>query len=179
MHIGEWRRLLLVVLPAAVALGFVAALVATVLSPGSADEHPAGGAPRIGRDHWHATYRIFICGELQPNLPLWESGIHTHADGVIHIHPFVPWEEGDGARLVKFFEYGGGKLSQSEIRLPGSRETFRNGDRCPDGSGAVLQVFVNGEELSDWSDYIPHDGDHIDIVFGPRENFPGAGADAA
>ncbi len=179
MHIEEWRRLLVVVLPGAVAIGIVAALVATVLTPSGVDEGETRGAPRIGLDHWHATYQVFICGERQPNFPFWEGGVHTHDDGVIHIHPFVPSEEGDGARLVKFFEYGGGKLSQSEIRLPGSRETFRNGDRCHDGSGAVLQVFVNGEELSDWSDYIPHDGDHIDIVFGPRENFPGPGADAA
>jgi hypothetical protein len=76
----------------------------------------ATGAPRIN-DHWHATYQTFICGQRQPNFPTWEAseGVHTHADGVIHIHPFSVAGEGNGARLVKWFEYGGGKLTQTEM----------------------------------------------------------------
>jgi plastocyanin len=128
----------------------------------------ATGAPRIN-DHWHATYSVFICGQRQPNFPTWEGGVHTHADGVIHIHPFTPQEEGAGARLVKWFEYGGGKLTQTEMRMPGDRREFKNGDLCDDGSEAVLQVFVNGQKMSDWSRYIPQDGDQIRIVFGPEE----------
>ncbi len=132
----------------------------------------ATGAPRIGKDHWHATYQTFICGERQPNFPVWEGGVHTHADGVIHIHPFTPSEEGAGARLVKWFEYGGGKLTQSEMRIPGRRETYKNGDQCPDGSVGVLQMFVNGERLDNWSRYLPRDGDRVRIVFGPEEVAP-------
>jgi hypothetical protein len=30
-------------------------------------------------------------------------------------------------------------------------------------------VFVNGERLDDWSDYIPQDGDRIWVEFGPPE----------
>lgn len=132
----------------------------------------ATGAPRIGKDHWHATYQTFICGERQPNFPTWEAGVHTHADGIIHIHPFTPSEEGSGARLVKWFEYGGGKLTQTEMRMPGSRKDFKNGDPCPDGSTAVLQVFVNGQKMDDWSRFIPHDGDRVRILFGPEEKVP-------
>src|SRR5688500_3304374 len=41
------------------------------------------------RDHWHAAYGVYLCDTFQPPLtnerdPL---GIHTHGDGVIHIHP--------------------------------------------------------------------------------------------
>ena len=174
MNSGELRRLLIVVLPAAAAIALAVILVATVLGTGGAGEPtgPGRGAPRIGRHHWHATYQVFICGERQPNFPTWESGVHTHGDGVIHIHPFVPAEEGKGARLVKFFEYGGGKLTQSEMRMPGDRQTFRNGDKCPDGSEAVLQVIVNGEPLDDLNRYVPQDGDRIRIVFGPPEAAP-------
>jgi plastocyanin len=132
----------------------------------------AAGAPRIGKDHWHATYSVFICGQRQPNFPTWEAGVHTHGDGVIHIHPFVPAEEGAGARLVKWFEYGGGKLTQSEMRMPGDRTEYKNGDECDDGSEATLQVFVNGEKMDNWSRYIPHDGDRVRIVFGPIEGAP-------
>lgn len=129
----------------------------------------ATGAPRINEDHWHATYSVFICGEKQPNFPEWNAGVHTHADGIIHIHPFTPSEEGAGARLVKWFEYGGGKLTQSEMRMPGDRDEYKNGDTCPDGSEAMLQVFVNGEKLGSWDRYIPQDGDQVRIVFGPEE----------
>ena len=81
---------------------------------------------------------MFICGRRQPNFPTWESGVHTHAGGIVQIHPSV----------------------QLEI--------YRNGDRCHDGGEGVLQVFVNGERLDDWLDYIPQDGDRIGIEFGVR-----------
>jgi plastocyanin len=128
----------------------------------------AAGAPRNG-DHWHATYSVFICGQRQPNFPTWEGGVHTHADGIIHIHPFTPSEEGAGARLMKWFEYGGGKLTGSEMRMPGDRDTYRNGDTCDDGTEAILQLFVNGEKLDRWDRFIPQDGDQVRIVFGPEQ----------
>ncbi len=130
----------------------------------------ATGAPRIN-DHWHATYQVFVCGRRQPNFPTWEAreGVHTHNDGIIHMHPFTPSGEGAGARLVKWFEYGGGKLTQTEMRMPGDREEFKNGDTCDDGSEATLRVIVNGLELDDWSRYIPDDGDRVVIEFGSGE----------
>jgi plastocyanin len=137
----------------------------------------ATGAPRIGQDHWHASYTYYMCGEKQPNAPTWESGVHTHGDGIMHIHPFQPFEEGSGARMVKWFDYGGGVLSQDEIRLPGQSEskTMHNGDTCPDGTPeagqtGTVQVFVNGKKLDDWSRYIPHDGDRIQLIFGPEQS---------
>ena len=135
----------------------------------TASPTPAVTPPRLGQDHWHATYEVFVCGERRPNFPQWLGGVHTHTDGIIHIHPLIPSEEGAGARLVKWFEYGGGKLTQSEMRMPGSRETFSNGDSCPDGSEGALQLSVNGERMEDWGEYIPQDGDRIRIVFGDAE----------
>jgi plastocyanin len=93
----------------------------------------------------------------------------------MHIHPFQSFEEGAGSRMVKWFEYGGGELSQDSIRLPGTSVTHHNNDTCGDstpdaGKTAVLQVFVNSTKLDDWSRYIPHDGDQIKIIFGPAES---------
>jgi plastocyanin len=132
----------------------------------------ATGAPRIGQDHWHAAYSIYVCGDKQPNAPTWESGVHTHGDGIMHIHPFQSFEEGAGSRMVKWFEYGGGVLTQTDMREPGTSITYHNNDTCgtgtPDaGKQGVLQVFVNSAKLDDWSRFIPHDGDQIKIVFGP------------
>jgi len=162
-------RRLLVALLVALAAAVVARQLVDV-GDGESQDRTAVPGPFAGRDHWHAVYAVFICGQRQPNFPTWESGVHTHADGVIHIHPFVPAEEGTGARLTRWFEYGGGRLTESEMQMPGTPDdqTYRNGDRCPDGGRGVLQVSVNGERLDDWSDYIPQDGDRVAIVFGPE-----------
>lgn len=122
--------------------------------------------PISGRDHWHAAYEVFVCGQRQPNFPFWPGGVHTHDDGIIHIHPFFPREEREGAGLENWFAYGGGILTQTEMRMPGTSETIHNGDPCPDGRAGVLQVMVNGQALQDWSEYIPQHGDRIRIEFG-------------
>lgn len=131
----------------------------------------ATGAPRIG-DHWHASYQVTICGENQPAMPSFEStggSPGTHGDGVIHLHPFVAGAEGSANSLNGYFETGGGKLSGSEIRSPGFSTTYKNGDKCDDGAEGTLQVFLNGENLKDFTRYIPKDGDRLRIVFGPLE----------
>jgi len=89
----------------------------------------------------------------------------------MHIHPFSADEEDAGARLVKWFEYGGGVLDEDRVRLPGSSETYENGDECPDGTIGLVQVFVNGNLETDYEEYIPQDGDSIVIVFGPDREF--------
>ena len=130
----------------------------------------ATGAPRQGEDHWHVPYTYYICGEKQAPAPTWEGvGVHTHGDAIIHIHPFNTSEEGSGARLTKWFEYGGGKLDGDEIRMPGSSTTYKNGDECPDGTTGEVQVFVNGVKRDNYNNYIPKDGDRVRMVFGPPE----------
>jgi plastocyanin len=126
-------------------------------------------------DHWHATYETIICGEPQSNVRQWSGGVHTHGSGTVHLHPQTAFEEGTGARLVKWFEYGGNalgtgaKLTKDELQIPGQREVWKNGDECPDGTEGVLQVFVNTVKMDNWRRYIPQDGDQIRIVFGPEE----------
>ena len=122
--------------------------------------------PRIG-DHWHAPYGVFICGQKLPPFALWGGGVHTHEDGIIHIHPTAPSEEGSGASLARWFQYGGGDLTETSLQLPGGGEAFTNGDPCPDGSAGEVHVIVNGEALDGWLDYIPRHGDTVIIAFGP------------
>jgi hypothetical protein len=138
-------------------------------------------SPRIG-DHWHAAYEIIICGTRQPPLPSFPGGVHTHGDGYIHLHPQFASEEGRGASLVRFFEYAGralgsgGVLTRDTLQVPGDPRVFRNGDICqegPDqGQPGVVQVFVNGERRLDFEDYVPRDGDRVQIVFGPERAAP-------
>jgi hypothetical protein len=162
LSLARWllRRLLVALLVALAGTVFVVQLT------GDDELAETASGPRIG-DHWHAAYAVFICDERQPAFPLWVGGVHTHADGIIHIHPLQPFEEGEGASLGRWFEYGGGLLTQTEMRIPGSRRTVENGDVCLDGRRGELRVLVNGARLEAWVDYIPQQGDEVMIVFGP------------
>lgn len=162
LDLARWllTRLLIALLVA------LAGTVLVVQLDGDEERAETASGPRIG-DHWHAAYAVFICGERQPDFPLWEGGVHTHTDGIIHIHPFLPSETGEGAGLSRWFEYGGGLLTQTEMRLPGSAVAVENGDACPGGRAGELQVIVNGVKLGEWANYVPRHGDEIAIVFGP------------
>jgi hypothetical protein len=153
----------------------VLAAVALVASLALDMETDEGSGPPVSGDHRHARYAFVVCDEVQPNAPFWEAGeagVHTHGDGIIHIHPFTAAEAGREERLVKWFEYGGGVLTDDRVRLPGSDDEYADGDECADGAEGVLQVFVTPaatgveEELEDWGDYIPQDGDLVVIYFG-------------
>lgn len=67
----------------------------------------AGGGPPGLEDHWHAAYGVNVCGAWLPDLadvgPS-TTGIHTHADGIVHVHPFTPRAAGDRARFGLFLE---------------------------------------------------------------------------
>lgn len=64
-----------------------------------------GGVPQLG-DHIHQALAVSICGVEQPPVPEFEStiGIHTHGDGVIHIHPFSQLGVGANATLERYFK---------------------------------------------------------------------------
>ncbi len=72
----------------------------------TADDPPSDGdGPDVG-EHWHAAYGIFICEDFVDPIQDQSDpeGIHTHGDGVIHIHPFGESAAGANATLGKFFE---------------------------------------------------------------------------
>ena len=78
-------------------------------------------APRVGNDHWHSAYAVYDCDRF---LPAFTSaadpdGIHSHRDGVIHIHPWNSSAAGDDARLDVFFEAMGVRITDDEISGPG------------------------------------------------------------
>ncbi len=123
-------------------------------------------------DHWHAPYRVVICGETQPFFPASTGGLHTHGNGAIHIQPRDTGVIGKKANLAAFFKSSDGVLTNSSITLP-SGETFRNGDSCPDGSTGVvstsqfsLETMSRFATTTEPADYIPRDEDLLLIEFG-------------
>ena len=140
-------------------------------------------APRINQDHWHSSFSVYICDHFMPNVPLFESvdGIHTHGDGVIHIHPYTPQASGTGATLGFFLKSdssdgtgGTFKLSGSELKPaaiagdtnPLDKKDWKNGDKCPDGQAGQVKFTVNGKETKgDPTTWKLRNGDYLDIGF--------------
>lgn len=72
-------------------------------------------------DHWHAAFAVNVCGDELPVL--YDAGpdllgIHTHEDGLIHIHPFSTQAAGKRATLKRFFDQVGLKTSDDAVELP-------------------------------------------------------------
>ena len=84
-------------------------------------------------DHWHAAFAIEVCGtELEPlqDGPTDVQGIHTHGDGLIHIHPFTRAAAGQRATLSKYFKQVGLTVTDTGFELP-------EGMKMKDGSTTV------------------------------------------
>ncbi|HZQ57947.1 MAG TPA: hypothetical protein VFA84_07925 [Acidimicrobiales bacterium] len=140
-------------------------------------------APRINQDHWHSSFSVYICDHFMPNVPLFESvdGIHTHGDGVIHIHPYTPQASGSNATLGFFLKSysdngkgGTFKLSSSELKPAVistdtnalDRKDWHNGDKCPDGQSGQVKFTVNGKSIKgDPSAWKLRNGDYLDVGF--------------
>jgi hypothetical protein len=148
----------------------------------SAEAAPRAGDPTTGEagDHWHASLDVNVCGQWVQPAPEFETradsaeirvGIHSHGDGLAHIHPFNSSESGDKATLGRFLDYGGWSASSDSISLWEGTEK-QNADECelPDGTKqkGTLTWYVNGKKQSgNPSDLQPKDQDKIVLVFGP------------
>jgi len=67
-------------------------------------------------------------------------GIHTHGDGLIHIHPFTNSAAGRNATLGVFLDQVGVSMTNDTLTLP-TGETFKEGvTKCQGGKDGVLQV---------------------------------------
>jgi len=50
----------------------------------------SASGPSVG-DHWHNAYGIYVCDKFLPpltDITPDKTGLHTHGDGIAHIHPF-------------------------------------------------------------------------------------------
>jgi hypothetical protein len=120
----------------------VVALVAGVRSLGrSARQGVQTVQPPAPGDHWHVAYGVNVCGSWQP--PLTDRGedqygIHTHGDGVIHVHPFTSEAAGTSATFGVFANQVGMVLADDSVRLPDGTSRA-DGDDC-DGQPASWRL---------------------------------------
>ena len=133
-----------------VALGVVLILVARSERASNA---PAG-PPRLG-DHWHSLYAIYDCDDfildVYPNDVDDNSGIHTHGDGLIHIHPFHTGVTGQFATVGAFMREIEFEFDDSKIELPDPDRTVldESGPGCasPDPESDDPAIAEPGAEL--------------------------------
>jgi hypothetical protein len=128
--------------------------------------------PNIG-DHWHAAFGVNICGQWKPNVPLYEkpTGIHSHGDGFIHMHPFSAAGANTRATVGLFMSQAGDKVSSSEIKLAQDGTHVKNGDDCKSlGQPGKVRWSVNDQERTgDIAKYVPKDGEVVALAFLPPD----------
>lgn len=85
---------------------------------------PGRGVVAVGPfaqlDHWHSIYAVYDCAS-DSYLPPFRSsrddhGIHSHADGLIHIHPWTDDVAGYNATFDLFLEAMGAEVDAGGIR---------------------------------------------------------------
>lgn len=130
--------------------------------------------------HWHAAYAIRVCNDVLDPLPENPGGIHTHGNGIIHIHPRFAETAWENATLGVFAAAAGVELSDDQLVIPGVGE-WTNGDPC-NGIPSVLTVqrWASPEATQPWLTHTAgladlrlfHDGELFTISFTPEGSLP-------
>ena len=130
---------------------------------------PAGDVgPRANEDHWHAAFDVYVCdgfdgpfGDITADV----GGLHSHADGLVHIHPWTEAFSGRNATFGLFAEQIGVGLADGTMAVPPPWEEpdfdrppetttglplveWSDGDSCPSGPGRVA-LFVWPPDATD------------------------------
>jgi hypothetical protein len=99
-------------------------------------------SPKPG-EHWHAAYGFYVCDSFLPPLvdvTADTSGLHTHGDGIAHIHPFSNAYAGKNATLGNWGPTVGVDFGSNSWELSDGT-TYENGYDCG-GQPATLSVYV-------------------------------------
>jgi hypothetical protein len=140
---GQPRSLLF---PSVIVLVLVLGVSLVVYARHDRNKEDLGGTPQLG-EHIHQAIAFNVCGDFLPDIPTFESqvGIHTHGDGVMHIHPFSQLGVGANATLGRFLKdaHDEGKqdvsLSNTTLHLNGT--TAKEGKtKCKGVSDPQLRV---------------------------------------
>jgi len=137
---------------------------------GDDDGGDAGGPPPdpetdgpTVEDHWHLAYGFDVCdrdgighleGALEEldasgipvNAGFYETGIHSHDDGVIHWHAVTARATGDNATLGVFLDNYGVELTDEALTFPseqfGGAEYIEGATECGGVAPGSLAVAV-------------------------------------
>ena len=128
-------------LPAVLAIVVAGAVLVGFLA--TQRETNVGVRPEAFVDHWHTAYGINNCGSF--DAPIVDStdpeGVHTHTDGVVHVHPFSPAASGNNATLDAFLRATGAVLTDDSFTYGAAEggQSMSEAAGC-NGEPAVLTV---------------------------------------
>ena len=111
--------------------------------------------PRPNDSHWHVALGVRVCDKwLDPITDQVDpKGIHSHSDGIIHVHPFVASAAGPRATFERYAEAVKGELAADRFAWPegdGKKKVeHETGEKCGEQE-AEVKAFYNGQ---------PHEGD--------------------
>lgn len=91
-------------------------------------------------DHWHASFATSVCGKEQAAPQDVQEdilGIHTHGDGLAHIHPFSLRASGERATLGKFFDQVGLVVTDDGFKGPDGK-VYKAGETTCGGKETEL-----------------------------------------
>jgi len=161
----------------AVGVLIVGVLLVIVMRPSNSD---ASGL-QLG-DHWHAALGVYACDHWDSDaswatpvnattrLPVIAntnvySGLHSHADGLIHMEPQTSADTGENATLGNYFSHNAFDLTSTSVKFVTA--DLKNGDKCGAATG-TLRWMVNGKERTgDPSKFRPRDNDRVVVAFLP------------
>lgn len=147
-------------------------------------EHPNG-------DHIHMAYGVDVCGKWLPPIPTTPEGegIHTHGDGVMHIHPSTTKASGKHAQLKVWLANVHMTVTPDRLVVPRTTAypgTVRKAGGSCDGKKATIRVALWDKAVTgkgkpttkppskiytkDFGDiWLGHNGGAITIFYGPPD----------
>jgi hypothetical protein len=136
---------------------------------------PQPSGARIDLDFWTAALGVKICGTWLANAPTSgnDTGVHSHGDGLVYVHPFKADEAGERATLGLFLQRGGWHAAADRLQL-WDGDDHRSGQACPNGQTARVRWWVDGvEQTGDPSSFTPRNGQVIVLSFDSDPSPPG------
>jgi hypothetical protein len=141
---GKKRNLLF---PMSIAAVVIVGVLVVGLARGT-NSKASAESPAVG-EHVHAAYGIYVCDKfLEPLVdPGGDTlGIHTHGDGIVHIHPFGSAAAGKNATMETWGKTDGLTFSKNGFTVNGT--TYDNGFDC-NGQPASVKLYVwNADDTS-------------------------------
>jgi hypothetical protein len=159
---------------AATGVIIIVGVIAVALSRGSNDPVPPLANDPVN-SHWHAALGVNVCGTWLPNAPEFHeragstirAGLHSHGDGLIHVHPYSSDEAGKNATVGQFFEEGGWELGSDHFRA-WDEKAKKNGQKCGDKEATVRWEVNEKKMTGNPASYKIRDTDDIAIAFLPE-----------
>src|SRR6476619_6860340 len=128
--------------PIGIAVIVVVGLMAVLFARN--DNQQAAAETPTTVQHWHTAYGIYVCDAfLSPLTDQVQdaTGLHTHGDGIAHIHPFGSGSAAKKDTLANWRKTTGLTFTSAGFTVTSTGTTYENGYDC-NGQPATVSLYV-------------------------------------